>query len=79
MSATKLVDGYFCDSDEPTAWGLLATLEAAGFVIVPKEPTEAILEAGYERWVTHHPNMDEIYPNERAAWNAMIAAASRET
>lgn len=55
----------------------LAALEAAGLVIVPAEPTEAMLEAGSNRWETHHPGLNETYPNERATYRAMISAVRK--
>jgi hypothetical protein len=53
----------------------LAALEAEGFVMVPVEPTEAMLEAGHLR----DPLGCDIEPNDapmiyERIWEAMIAA-----
>lgn len=56
----------------------LAALEAAGLIVVPIEPDERMLETGANRWNTHHPGLNETYPNERATYRAMIAAARKE-
>ncbi len=48
---------------------VLAAVEAAGYVIVPREPTEAMIEAG------------AIYADHNGAhgaWQAMIDAALKE-
>jgi hypothetical protein len=44
-----------------------------------REPTEAMLDAGVDRWDTHHPGATETHQNERATWRAMIDAALSET
>lgn len=53
---------------------LLAAIAKAGFAVVPVTPTEAMLEAGANRWDTHDPGAGSNYANERATWAAMIAA-----
>lgn len=50
------------------------TSRGMGFAIVPVVPTEAMLEAGANRWDTHDPGAGINYANERATWAAMIAA-----
>lgn len=53
--------------------GVINALEAAGYVVVPKEPTEKMLVDGSHR---HHDFFSERgpYPRTRAAYRAMIAA-----
>ncbi len=55
------------NSDEKYAQASLTAIEEAGYVVVPREPTEAMLDAGYE--ATGYPVGIE------GAWQAMIAAA----
>lgn len=53
----------------PSATASLSALEAAGMVVVPKEPTEAMAEAGWVRLCDHtHLTAEDIYA-------AMIKAA----
>lgn len=52
----------------------LTAIAKAGFAVVPVTPTEAMLEAGANRWDTHDPGAGSNYANERATWAAMIAA-----
>jgi hypothetical protein len=49
--------------------GMLAALDAAGYVIVPKEPTQEMIEAG---WAAAH--------DESAAecWRDMLAASQQK-
>jgi hypothetical protein len=52
------------DTNETIARAALATIEAAGYVVVPREPTEAMIKAEYD-WD------DGPY----GIWQAMVAAA----
>lgn len=59
----------------------LAALEAAGFVVVPKEPTEAMLVAarGSRPYVEDGGNDDEYCDrNSELTYAAMLLAASKE-
>lgn len=49
-----------------TPKGFLAELDKAGYVIVPKEPTEAQLEAGYHA-EDHHEVVSDLYRQMIAA------------
>lgn len=61
----------------PTADEILAALDAAGFVIVPKEPTEKMLSAPNAAEVIVGPNPGyPIDPDEaKDIYRAMIAAS----
>jgi len=53
----------------------LATLDAAGLAVVPKEPTMAMLRAAA---VVHDHSAVHNYgqpPNDEVLWDAMLAAA----
>jgi hypothetical protein len=52
------------DNGESVAAAALSALEAAGFAVVPVEPTEKMMEAGLAKW----SNLRDIYA-------AMLAAA----
>jgi len=49
-------------------------IEAAGFVVVPREPTERMLEAATE-WIRDDMPSDWIC---RRIWTAMLAAVARQ-
>lgn len=52
---------------------IIKALEAAGYVIVPKEPTLEMLGAGWDAYA------DDLTMHElRYVWNAMLAALKRE-
>ncbi len=68
-----------CGDGEPSDGGLaahLAALEAAGWVVVPREPSAEMREAGYEiedeRYAVHRPQEDRCAAD---CWRAMILAA----
>lgn len=57
---------------------ILATIDAAGYVVVPKEPTDAMIAAG----VTAFMNDAGVLVADRDAlfvWRAMIAASRIQT
>lgn len=54
-----------------------AALKAAGYVIVPREPTEAMVEAGWFVISCQHPAQGSMSRGvEAEAYRAMIEAAS---
>ena len=53
------------------ARGIRAALAEAGYVIVPREPTEAMLAAGY---VASWPDVEVLSD----CWRAMVAAAAEK-
>lgn len=84
-TAGDYYDGYADPADTPENWSrglgcandILAALDAAGYVVVPREPTEAMIDA-----VVHDADLDIYWsynadgrPGEpRDAYRAMIAA-----
>jgi hypothetical protein len=52
---------------------ILATIDTAGYQIVPKEPTEAMLRAADHRWSGH----DTFLEHNAAVWEDMLAAAAK--
>jgi len=78
---TMRADAVLDPPDSP--WGrrqravadaILAALDAAGLAVAPKEPTEAVKEAG----VNAMASLEYIAANEHEAqhiWRAMLAAA----
>lgn len=80
MAATKQVPipgevAYYVNSYKREARAVFAAIEASGYAVVPKEPTEAMTEAGYaldkygDKWPA---DMDDI-------WKAMLVAAPKVT
>lgn len=68
----KLINGCILKNDDGStiyAARILAALDAAGLVIVPAEPTEAMKEAG------QNPPHDLVYRDSRAAEAKARAAA----
>jgi hypothetical protein len=57
------------------ASAVLDAIEQAGFVIVPREPTRAMREAGYRAMM----HTDFTGPQEAACWSAMLSSALSET
>ena len=71
--AQAIYDADGGDSEELAKAAIEAhekALEAQGLVIVPREPNEAMIEAGYGRPVFD----DEVKANMVAIWQAMLAA-----
>lgn len=66
----EVIAEVFTDSHgKQRADGILAALDVAGYVIVPREPTEAMIEASNREWdgrMSHRSS---------GAWQAMIEAA----
>jgi hypothetical protein len=59
-----------CVQCETRAGGIIAALTSAGLVIVPKEPTEKMLKAGFTpRWADFDAG---------CTWRDMVEAASDE-
>lgn len=56
-------------SDFDYADAIIAALAAAGYVIVPKEPTEKMLFKAHKHGILH---------DVRTSWRAMVEAASDE-
>lgn len=59
---------------EQAAIDVLIALEAGGYVIVPREPTEAIIKA-------HHvvPDDNDFEERVRSNWKALIDAAQQKS
>lgn len=59
-----------------TADVLLSAIEQAGWMCAPKEPTEAMEDAGEDSLVGagHNVTLEDV----RRAWQAMLAAAASE-
>jgi hypothetical protein len=57
------------------ARAVIATIEQAGSVIVPRVATRAMREAGYRAMM----HTDFTGPQEAACWDAMISSALSET
>lgn len=59
---------------------ILAALDAAGFVVVPKEPTEKMLKAAFNDFIGYERQGPQKPPwNGRTMWRAMVAVASTPT
>jgi len=81
----ELIAGAICSNRAVDNWQalpcdyelsdfIMATLSAAGYVIVPKEPTEAMVNAGTDvRWEMPTTNTKGI----REIYTAMISAAEK--
>lgn len=54
---------------------LTAALAVDGLALVPKEPSDAVLRAGYEAWVDDKYDGSQA-PLMCAVWTAMLTAAS---
>ena len=61
--------------DELAKAALTAALAVDGLVLVPKEPTDAVLRAGYQAWVDDKYDGSQA-PLMCAVWTAMLTAAS---
>ena len=81
MSREKIIE-VMCDgwvmgagySIEGRCKSLLNALEAAGYAIVPVEPTEKMLEySALNSW--QHVESHEGYQNEKGVYRAMIQSA----
>ncbi len=58
--------------------GLLSALAEAGYVIVPRDPTEALIEVGYQVFVNAGVTDDPLDADKltvAAIWRAMVEAA----
>ena len=79
----------FCPSDAPEtmnfAWEAWQAAKAQavpeGFVLVPKEPTDAMLFAASGRDIVaeHYGGENILWPELRETWKAMITAAQEPT
>lgn len=68
IHAALVKNGWRAFAD-PTTDAILSALRAAGYAVVPREPTEAMLQSGEnEFWKENTPEPGETY-------RAMIAAA----
>lgn len=67
MSAPLRLIAAVLDSEDQAS-RVLAALDAAGYVCVPREPTEAMVDAAY--WPAHDENAKEV-------WEQMVAASSK--
>ena len=68
VDPSRITDFTIDARDREDAQAAHAALEAAGRVVVPKEPTEAMVQAAW-RYQPKHPNPSEAY-------RAMIEEAS---
>lgn len=83
---TKIAEAIEASPDGPYAheWAAQAALQAihdAGFAVVPREPTEAMFEAGFDAtWVELHPgeHPDDVN-NPAVCWRAMLSASQPKT
>lgn len=60
---------------------VISALEAAGYVVVPKEPTEAMLDAASRARPYREDSGErdgEVDSNSEMTWHAMIAAAGEK-
>lgn len=58
---------------------ILTTLKAEGYMIVPVEPTEAMLRQGCEAGLSTATLFDDTrFACERAVWSTMIAVLNKE-
>lgn len=71
LNAINASEGLVRASNAERVAAFERVLEDAGYIVAPKEPTEAMLEAGRERfrhfalrWMEGHPEV----------WSAMLAA-----
>ena len=64
------IDGPLWMSFTPDAQIVLAAIEASGYRVVPKEPTEAMIK---------HAKAWGMVGGERVIWDAMLAAAPKVT
>ncbi len=67
--------GYFPDSGERRFWlgtSVIEALDAAGYAVVPKEPTEEMLGAAQDEEPMIH--LSHFYD----IWSAMLAAATKK-
>ena len=77
-TASDVIDDYLdMWPNEANARALIEELDAAGFSIVPKEPTPAMIQAGDNtdhtmEAMSGHPSYEEQVAN---IWRAMVAAA----
>ena len=80
--ADAIMDVDYPDEETAIAYAqaAIAAIEAAGFVIVPKEPTEAMMRAGFavNTWKNPYPCGDScvggISLQPLPVWRAMLAA-----
>lgn len=71
--------GWYSVPNDVFAQGALTAIEQAGFVVVPKEPTEAMIEAGEELIpVARGTESRRGTPNPEDVFAAMIEAATRD-
>ena len=71
-------DGSMMETAEEDADVIIAALDAAGYVIVPKEPTEAMLNAGCDAttsWVDDEYQTGPETHQMLVAWRDMLAAS----
>lgn len=62
-----------CDEPRRCVAAILTEIAAQGYVIVPREPTEAMWKAVREAW-DNSPDDGGIELGERRRWSAMIEA-----
>ena len=70
--AIDIGGGMCCDIP-----GILCELDKAGFVIVPKEPTDAMLKADMDLGGLGSRDGECYAADPREVWQAMIAAAQK--
>ena len=69
----KTPDGLLLGSVHADA--ILSALEAAGYAVVPVEPTEAMLQAKIHIRATGQDVMESRYDLRPTIWKVMLAAA----
>ena len=65
-------------ASERYAKSAIAALSAAGYVIVPVEPTEAMCDAGAPEVASFDSRYSQGHDYARDCWEAMIRAANKE-
>ena len=70
----KCCDGPLMETALEDADAIIAALDAAGFVIVPKEPTQAMLDAGEDQLHDYDPEVMGRAPAVQRIFRDMLAA-----
>lgn len=82
-AAARAGDAFYeTASDDQWHWhyeaaiaAYLASMEEGGFVLVPRDPTEAMLEAGHDEIVIGVETTPNFAIVASEVWDAMLAAA----
>lgn len=80
MTARQAIGVILMDHDVE-AWfatDIIAALDAAGYAIVPKEPTKAMIEAGRGGVCLYHPDDFNSAEAAEESYRAMLAASQQK-